>query len=185
MFFRDIPYNPQKKTVFSGVFAVQGYTMTSLHRWDSLSPPWSPCPWWFPKPAGMIFQMEKYLVKNYIQKLHMVSFSKICFHEFYMKTCYSSIIISKWRFHPKASRHIFQTTFLVTSNSMLAVSQLRAFRWTFEDSQSPAWSQRLVDMMISTPENETFQEISNRTHWTDPWTWVSDSSIATYLGVRW
>ena len=27
-----------------------------------------------------------------------------------------------------------------------------------------------------------FQKISNRTHWTDPWTWVSNSSIATYLG---
>ena len=29
------------------------------------------------------------------------------------------------------------------------------------------------------------QEISNRTHWTDPSTWVSNSSIATYWGVRW
>ncbi len=31
------------------------------------------------------------------------------------------------------------------------------------------------------------QEISKgRTHWTDPEkTWVSNSSIATYLGVRW
>ena len=30
------------------------------------------------------------------------------------------------------------------------------------------------------------QEISNRTHWTDPEkTWVSNSSIATYLWVRW
>ena len=31
-----------------------------------------------------------------------------------------------------------------------------------------------------------FQEISNRTHWTDPGkTWVSNSSIATCSGVRW
>ena len=27
------------------------------------------------------------------------------------------------------------------------------------------------------------QEIFNRTHWTDPETWVS--ALATYLGVRW
>ena len=35
-------------------------------------------------------------------------------------------------------------------------------------------------------KDTTIQEISNRTHWTDPEkTWVSNSSIATYFGVRW
>ena len=37
----------------------------------------------------------------------------------------------------------------------------------------------------SDPLKTPIQEISNRTHWTDPSTWASNSSIATYWGVRW
>ena len=38
------------------------------------------------------------------------------------------------------------------------------------------------NFLISNLSSHAFQEISNRTHWTDPSTWVSNSSIATYLG---
>ena len=47
------------------------------------------------------------------------------------------------------------------------------------------WNSRHFLFGAQTGCGGLFQEISNKTHWTDPEkTWVSNSSIAPYLGVR-
>ena len=53
-------------------------------------------------------------------------------------------------------------------------------KWLYDIHDISSWDDIVLYLYVN-----IFQEISNRTHWTDPETWVSHSSIATSLGVRW